>query len=96
MLRHEGRFDEAQTLLEQTSVSDATERYHAVLALVDLLIERGDLSKARHWLHELMAAPPAEAASLRWMVSLLLRASMDQQAIAVNEKLRGIDSSGLS
>lgn len=93
VLRREGRLDEAQALLEQTSVPDATERYHAVLALVDLLIERGDLPKARHWLHELMAAPPAEAASLRWMVSLLLRASMDQQAIAVNEKLRGIDSS---
>ena len=29
-----------------------------------------------------------EAAGLRWMVSLLLRASMDEQAMAINEKLR--------
>ena len=93
VLRREDRLNEAQAMLEHAAASDATERYQAVLALVDLLLERGDLSRAQHSLHELLTAPPTKAAGLRWMVSLLLRANLDEQAAAVNEALRDIDSS---
>lgn len=93
VLRREGRLEQAQALLEQAATSDATERYQAVLALVDLLLERGDLSRAQHSLHELLTAPPTDSAGLRWLVSLLLRANLDEQAATVNEALRAIDTS---
>ncbi len=93
VLRREGRLDEAQALLEHAATSAATERYQAVLALVEILLERGDLSRAQHSLHELLTAPPTEAAGLRRLVSLLLRANLDEQAAAANETLRDIDAS---
>lgn len=93
VLRRENRLDEAQALLEHAATSVATERYQAVLALVDLLLERGDISRAQHSLNELITAPPAKAADLRWMVSLLLRANLDEQAAAANDMLRDIDTS---
>ncbi len=93
VMRKEGRLDEAQALLEHAAISSATERYQAVLPLVDLQLERGDLPKAQHNLHDLLTTPPTDTAGLRWMVLLLLRANMDKQAAAANETLREIDAS---
>ena len=93
VLRREGRLDEAQALLEHAATSDATERYQAVLALVEVLLDRGDLSRAQHSLHELLTTPPTDTAGLRRLVSLLLRANLDEQAAATNEALRDIDAS---
>ncbi len=92
-LRRSGRLDEAQALLEHAATSTATERYQAVMALVEILLERGDLSKAQHSLHELLTTPPTGTAGLRRLVSLLLRANLDEQAAAANEALRDIDAS---
>jgi Flp pilus assembly protein TadD len=93
VLRREGRLDEAQELLEHAAASDATERYQAVLALVEVQLERGDLPRAQHSLQELLTAPPTEVAGLRRLVLLLLRANLDEQAAAANEALRDIDAS---
>jgi thioredoxin-like negative regulator of GroEL len=93
VLRREGRLDEAQALLEHAANSAATERYQAVLALVEVLLDRGDLSRAKYSLHDLLTAPPTEAAGLRRLVSLLLRANLDEQAADVNQKLCDIDAS---
>lgn len=93
VLRREGRIDEAQALLEHAAISAATERYQAVLALVEVLLERGDLLRAQNSLHELLTAPPTDTAGLRWLVVLLLRANLDEQAAAANEALRDIDAS---
>jgi len=92
-LRREERLDEAQAILERAAISDAAERYQAVMALVNLQLDRGNLSGARQGLLELMNSPPTEAAGLRWLVSLLLRADLDEQAASVNESLRNIDTS---
>lgn len=93
VLRRESRIDEAQALLEHAATSAAAERYQAVLALIEILLERGDLSRARHNLHELLTAPPTETVGLRRLVSLLLRANLDEQAAAANEALRDKDAS---
>jgi tetratricopeptide (TPR) repeat protein len=93
VLRREGRLDEAQALLEHAATSDATERYQAVLALVEVLLDRGDLSRAQNSLQELLTEPPTDTAGLRRLVSLLLRANLGEQAAAVNETLRDIDAS---
>jgi tetratricopeptide (TPR) repeat protein len=92
-LRREGRLDEAQSLLEQAATSVADERYQAVLALVEVLLERGARTRAQHSLHELLTAPPADTAGLRRLVVLLLRANLEEQAVVANESLRGIDAS---
>lgn len=92
VLRREGRLEEAQALLEHAATSAATERYQAVLALVEVLLERGELSRAQHSLHELLTAPPTDTGGLRWLVLLLLRANLDEQAAVANEALRDIDA----
>jgi tetratricopeptide (TPR) repeat protein len=93
VLRREGRLNEAQALLEHAATSPAAERYLAVLALVEVLLERGDLSKAQHNLRELLTTPPTDTAGLIRLVSLLLRANLNEQAAVANETLRDIDSS---
>jgi tetratricopeptide (TPR) repeat protein len=93
VLRREDRLNEAQTLLEHAATSPAAERYLAVLALVEVLLERGDLSKAQHNLRELLTAPPTDTSGLIRLVSLLLRANLNEQAAVANEALRDIDSS---
>ncbi|MDP4103310.1 MAG: cellulose synthase subunit BcsC-related outer membrane protein [Bacillota bacterium] len=92
-LRREGRLDEAQALLEHAATSASAERYQAVLALDEVLLDRGDLSRAQHNLQELMTEPPTDTAGLRRLVSLLLRANLDEQAAVANEALRDIDAS---
>lgn len=93
VLRLEGRLDEAQKLLEHAATTDATERYQAVLALVEIQLERGDLPGAQHNLRDLLNVPPPEAAGMHRMVSLLVRANLDEQAMAANEQLCDIDAS---
>lgn len=92
MLRREGQLDKAQTVLEHAANTTAPERYQAVLSLVEVLLDRGDLPRARQSLHELLVAPPNDTSSLRRLVLLLLRANLDEQASTVNKSLSDIDA----
>src|ERR671936_56898 len=86
--REEGRDNDAEAAL-RAAIDGAVpqERWHARLALADLMLESGRPGEAETNLREVLAAVPEELSALRALAGLLVQQRRFEEAIPFNERL---------